>query len=59
MPELGTYGLCGGREVTRVPTANISSERKRRPLHTRLQTYRCVALTDASGHVWTAPSSCA
>ena len=31
----------------------ISSERKRRPLLTQHQTYRCIALTDAVGHLRT------
>jgi hypothetical protein len=26
------------------------------PLFTRLQKYRCIALSDVMGHVWTAPS---
>jgi hypothetical protein len=28
----------------------ISSEHKRLPLHTQLQTFRCMALSDALGH---------
>ncbi len=34
----------------------ISSVRKRLPLFPLFRTCRCIALTDASGDVWTAPS---
>ena len=34
----------------------ISSEHNRLPLFTQLRTYRCIALSDAKGHVWTVPA---
>jgi hypothetical protein len=48
--------IDGGKESLWVIHV-ISSEHKRRPLHTQLQTFRCVALTDAVGQSATSSAS--